>query len=143
LIDTGLAESVGMWAYEYQGTGIFMTYLACQPEDTEDNLQRLEAVYRQAESDGIDEDELVQAKSKVVSHLVLQAERPANRLFNVGNNWLQRREYKTLRDTIERYERVTCEEVAGVLSKYRLSQHTTVAVGPREDIRGVAAESLQ
>ncbi|NLF72765.1 MAG: insulinase family protein [Candidatus Anammoximicrobium sp.] len=130
LVDPGFAESASMGACEYQGTGILMTQLSCAPEDTAENLARLRDILAEAETDGVTEAELAQAKSKIRSYLVLQSERPVNRLFSVGGNWIARRRYRTVRETIESYERVTCDDVAAVLRKYPLSVLTTVAVGP-------------
>jgi predicted Zn-dependent peptidase len=132
LIDTGCAECAAMSAYEYQGTGIYLTYLCSAPEDTEDNLQRVRDILAQAENAGITEQELAQAKSKIRSHIVLQSERPSNRLFAVGGNWIAHRRYRTVREVIESYERVTCDDIAALLKKYPLTVNTTVAVGPLE-----------
>ena len=86
LIDPGLAETAAMGAYEFQGTGIYMTYLCCAPEDTSANLAVIAEIQRDVETSGVSEDELAQARSKILSHIVLQSERPANRLFSVGSN---------------------------------------------------------
>ncbi|MGE3779629.1 MAG: insulinase family protein, partial [Pirellulaceae bacterium] len=70
------------------------------------------------------------AKTKICAHIVLQSERPANRLFSVGSNWLQRREYRTVREMVDAYQQVTRADIAAVLERYPLSLCTTVAVGP-------------
>ncbi len=134
LIDTGLAECAAMSAYEYQGTGIVMTFLCCSPEDTATNLACAQEILRDAEASGITDAELAQAKSKILSHIVLQSERPSSRLFAVGSNWTLRREYRTVREIMERYEKVTCDEVAAVLEKYPLTANTTVAMGPLKEL---------
>jgi predicted Zn-dependent peptidase len=134
LIDTGLAECAAMSSYEYQGTGIFMTYLCCSPEDTADNLARMQEILRDAEAGGITEPELARAKSKILSHIVVQSERPSSRLFAIGSNWVLRREYRTVREIMDRYEAVTCDDVAAVLKKYPLTASTTVAVGPLKEL---------
>ena len=82
---------------------------------------------------------MAQAKSKIRSYLVLQSERPANRLFAVGGNWIARRQYRTVREAIESYERVTCDDVAAVLRKYPVSVNTTVAVGPLREAAEILA----
>ena len=82
------------------------------------------------EADGVTEEELAQAKNKVCAHIVLQAERPTNRMFAVGNAWIQRRQYKTVRENVEMYRAVTLDDIARVLKKYPLSRTATVAVGP-------------
>jgi predicted Zn-dependent peptidase len=142
LIDTGLAECAALASYEFQGTGLFMTYLSCSPEDTLENLDAVRRIFQQAEQEGVTEEELQQAKSKILSHLVLQSERPSNRLFSVGNNWLQHRHYRTVRQTMDLYQRVTRNDVQAVLEQYRLGQHTTVTVGPLTEINGIPTKPL-
>lgn len=134
LIDTGRAEFASISPYEFQGTGILMTYLACMPEDTASCLQRIGEVYEQARRQGLTEDELLRAKSKICSDLVRHNESPARRLFSVGNNWLQRHSYRTVRETVDNYQRITLDEVHSVLAKYPLTVSTIVAVGPTADI---------
>lgn len=134
LCDRGLAESAGMEACEYQGAGVLMTYLSCVPEDTADNLSLIEQIFRDAQTHGVTEAELAQARSKIRSHVVLQAERPANRLFTVGNHWIQRRQYRTVREIVQAYEAVTPSEIAAVLEQFPLTAHSTVAVGPLPEL---------
>ena len=134
LFDPGRAECAVMEACDYQGTGVFMSYLCCAPEETAANLERMRDVCLRAEADGVTAEELAQAQSKLCSHIVLQSERPSNRLFPVGSNWLQRREYRTVREVLDRYRKVTRDDIAAVLRKYPLSRTTTVAVGPLREL---------
>jgi len=134
LIDTGHAEFASISPYEFQGTGVLMTYLACMPEDTADCLEQIRKVYEQAQQDGLTEDELVRAKSKICSDLVRHNESPARRLFSVGNSWLQRKSYRTVRETVEHYQRTTLDEVNAILEQYPLTVNTTIAVVPLSDI---------
>jgi predicted Zn-dependent peptidase len=135
LVDSGLAETASLGHYEYLGVGMFYTWLACEPDDVEENLQRLHAIYGQVESEGVSEDELRQAKNKVKSRVVLSSERPQSRLFNVGGNWLQRREYRAVADDLRSLDVVTTNDLQAVLRKYPLSRYTTIAVGPREHVK--------
>jgi predicted Zn-dependent peptidase len=135
LVDPGLAETASLGHYEYLGVGMFYTWLACEPDAVEENLALLHAIYRQAETDGITEDELRQAKNKVKARVVLGSERPQNRLFNVGGNWLQRREYRTVADDLKSLDDVTLDDLHAVLKKYPLSRYSTITIGPREDVR--------
>jgi predicted Zn-dependent peptidase len=130
LIDTGLAEHASMGTCEFQGSGIYMTFVCCAPDDAQANLECILEVQREAEQRGVSEDELQRAKSKVGSQIVLYSERPSNRLFSVGNNWLQRREYRTVRETVACYDRVTQQDIREVLEQFPLTTRTTVAVGP-------------
>ena len=130
LVDTGKAEYAGMTSYEYQGTGAFGTYLCCQPEDARENWSILNGELEKVEREGTTQDELDRARSKYRSQIVLSAERPANRMFSVGNNWVQRRTYRTVRETVEQYDRVTLDDLGRLSAKYPLSSRTTVSVGP-------------
>jgi len=135
LTESGFAESASLGHYEYQGLGMFYTWLSCEPEAAEDNLTRLAAIYRAVEAQGVTEVELRQAKNKVKARVVLSSERPRSRLFSVGGNWLQRREYRTVADDLAALERVTASDIQAVLKKYPLSACSTITVGPLESIK--------
>jgi predicted Zn-dependent peptidase len=135
LVDTGLAEYAAVSAYEYQGTGVYMTFLSCMPEETIENLERLEKLTREVQRGGVTQGELDQAKNKTCAHIILQAERSSSRLFSVGGNWLQRREYRTVAETVKNYERVTLDDIRNVLDRYPLTEKTTVCVGPLAEIK--------
>ena len=132
LLETGLAEYAGIGVYEFQGAGIMMSYLSCEPELTGQNLQAIRRIHKAVESDGVTEDELELAKSKICSHIVLQSERSSSRLFSVGNGWIQRSSYRTVREAINSYREVDVDAVNAVIKAYPPSQHATVAVGPLE-----------
>ncbi|MEZ6100029.1 MAG: pitrilysin family protein [Pirellulaceae bacterium] len=132
LVDPGLAEYAVVSCYEFQGTGITMTYLSCMPEQGADNLALLAQAQAELIQDGIAFDELELAKSKICSHVVRRGERPSNRLFSVGNNWLQRGEYHTVRDSVERYRNITVDDILRVAERFRVDQTMTVTVGPNE-----------
>ncbi len=123
-----------MYSYEYQGTGIYMSMLCGVPDDTADNLQEMLDMLRTVQREGITPDELTQAKNKICSHVVLHSERPTNRLFALGENWLQRHCYQSVREIIESYRAVSCDDVADVLEKFPLTVHSTVAVGPLREL---------
>ncbi len=77
LVDPGLAEQVTLSHCEYLGAGLMITYMSCEPHCAADNLQSILKVYRLAETKGLTEAELSQAKSKIRSRIVLSSERPA------------------------------------------------------------------
>ena len=52
------------------------------------------------------------------------------RFYAVGANWLQRGEYRSVKEVVEAYQAVTSDEICNVLKKYPLTQETTVAIGP-------------
>ncbi|MFO0791137.1 MAG: pitrilysin family protein [Pirellulales bacterium] len=135
LVDPGLAETASLGHYEYLGAGMFYTWLACEPDDVQDNLERLSDLLRTIEQDGVTEEELRLAKNKVKARVVLSSERPQSRLFNIGGNWLQRREYRTVADDLKALDDVTTAAIREVLAKYPLTDASTIAVGPCEDVQ--------
>jgi len=134
LVDPGYAETASISHHDGQGSGSFVTYVACDPEMAVDNLKRIAEIFAKVEADGVLETELIAAKSKVNSRVVLSGERPRGRLFNVGGNWSQRREYRTIQDDLAAVDRITTVDLQNVLKKYPLSKHTTVIVGPLESV---------
>jgi len=119
-----------MASYEYQGAGITSTFLSCSPDRATDNLKRLADLQQEVQDKGITADELELAKSKMCSHMVRRAERPSSRLFAIGNNWVQRRDYTPLKDVVKSYQAVTLDDVAESLAKYPMNRTATVLAGP-------------
>ncbi len=134
LIDNGRADTAALSSLEYQGAGIFVSTLCCAPEDASENLQRIAEMEEEIQAHGITQSELEQAQSKICSNVVLMGERPKRRMFSVGANWLQRREYRTVKEIVESYQAVTCRDVAQLLSKYPLTKNATVVVGPTSEL---------
>jgi hypothetical protein len=55
-------------------------------------------------------------------------------LFNVGMNWIQRREYRSVRDDLDVVESITRADVAAVWTKYPPTRATTFVVGPLKEV---------
>ena len=108
--------------------------MSCMPEKTESNLKIIVDIYRRAQHDGISQTELNQAKNKSKSRVVLASERPMGRMSSVGGNWVQWREYISVRDELDAIDAVTLDEANAVLKKYPPAVSTTVTVGPREEV---------
>jgi len=139
LSDPGLAEHAVLRHYEYVGTGVFVTYMSCEPDQTADNLQAILDVYRTAEKEGVTKEELAQAKSKVSSRVVLSSERPIGRLSYVGTEWIQRRRYRSAREVLDTIASVTVEDIEAILARYPLSRGTTVTIGPLAKVQPPSA----
>jgi predicted Zn-dependent peptidase len=134
LIDPGFADHCSLHHHEYLGAGMFLTYMSCDPEFAAANLERIFSVFHQATEEEIDQAELDQAKSKLNSRVVLSSERPRGRLFTVGMNWAQRREYRSVRKDLDTIEAMTLADLKAVLKKYPLTRATTFVVGPLADV---------
>ncbi|MEM7454810.1 MAG: pitrilysin family protein [Planctomycetota bacterium] len=138
-VDSGLAESAGMGAYEYADNGLVMTFLCCSPDVAQDNLKRLDEVKRSTSVEPISQKELDLAKRKIASHIVLASERTMTRMFSVGSQWLTGLDYKTPAEIAELYESITLDDVIQSLHDFPMTQSMTLVVGPRDDL--VSAEA--
>ena len=130
LLDPGLVESAEMGYYEYEETGAYLTFLNGPPEETKSNLARIAKIYADVNKRGVTADELEQAKNKVCSRLVLRGERPMGRLGGLGNNWLFRREYRSIADDVAIVQNITAADIRTLLDRFPLAQTTTIGVGP-------------
>lgn len=134
LLDPGLVESAEMGFYEFEETGAYLTFVNGPPDQTASILERIAKIYAQVNRDGVTADELEQAKNKVCSRIVLRGERPMGRLGTLGNNWLFRREYRSIADDLTIVRNITLSDIRQLLDQYPLGQMTTVGVGPLASI---------
>jgi predicted Zn-dependent peptidase len=135
LIDPGLAESADFSFHEYEGTGVFYTSYSCEPAQTQENLQIIHDVLAGVQADGILEEELSQARNKLLSRVVRSGERPKGRMLAIGNHWTYQGEYRSVDDELRAYEAVTLKEVRQVLKRYPLPKVTTLALGPLQELK--------
>ncbi len=130
LVDPGLADSADCSFHEYEGTGAFYTSFSCQPEQSEEDLELVLDVLKDVQDNGISEEELNQARNKVLSRVVRGSERPKGRMMALGMNWIYQHGYRSVDDDLRAYETVTLETIDDVLERYPLDRATTFALGP-------------
>jgi predicted Zn-dependent peptidase len=137
LVDPGLAETAELDYHEFHGTGTFMTYVCCEPDNVHECMDRVRKIYRQVNVENIGPEELQQVKNKAASRIVLRSERPMGRLLPLGFNWVYRQEYRTVDDDLSTLRAVQLHDIVRVLSAHPLDRVTTVAVGPmtEEEVR--------
>ncbi len=133
-VESGEAENANLRYLDYEDTGIFITHMICDPGRAQRNLDRLFELYQQLVREGITEDELLQAKSKVSSGIVLASERPRNRLFAVGGEWLYHKRYRSVREVLDKIAAVTRDQICDILQRFPLNTGTLVAIGPLNEL---------
>jgi predicted Zn-dependent peptidase len=134
LVDPGLAESADMSYQEYDGAGAFYSSFTCEPEGSEENLAIVHEILGGVQRDGVTQEELAQAKSKLLSRLVRSSERPRGRMMAVGMHWLYQGEYRSLDDDLRGVQEVTLADVRKLLDRYPLDRVTTLAHGPLREM---------
>lgn len=134
MIDPGYVEAADLGYNEYDGAGTWMTYLSCAPDEVETNIIRMKKVFDEVNQNGIQADELEQARNKVASRIVLRGERPMGRLSSLGGNWVYRDEYRSVADDLQVVRNISLSDISELLSKFPIQMYTTVGVGPRETL---------
>ncbi len=135
LIDPGYADGAELSYQDYNQAGGYYTFLSCNPEDAQANLARIAKVYRDVMKNGVTEEELTQAKNKVLARSVLRSERPMGRLGSLGFHWVYRRAYLPIEQELEAFSKVTVDEIRRLLHDWPLWPMTIVSVGPTTDIK--------
>jgi predicted Zn-dependent peptidase len=132
LIDTGLAETAALWPQMFDDCGCVFGYLCCAPDDVQENEAVFSRVIQEAIREGVTEKEIELARSKIASSLILSDERPSNRLFALGQSWLNRGSYEPLDVVLARYHAVTAEEIQRVAARTLGAEPATIKViGPQ------------
>jgi predicted Zn-dependent peptidase len=135
LVDPGLVESADASFHDYEGTGSFFTSFSCEPGRTDENLAVAVNVLREVQRDGITEEELRQAKSKILSRVVRSSERPMGRMQAIGMGWTYLHQYRSVDDELQAFDAVGLAQVRELLERYPLDRVTTFALGPLEKLR--------
>ena len=136
LVDPGEAETCELSFNEYDGCGVWMTYLACLPERASRILERIATLYDRINREGITQAELDRARNKIASRFVIAGERPMGRLGSVGSHWLYRETILSLDEELAQLDAITTDDIRALLDAYPLGQTSTAAVGPLESLVG-------
>jgi predicted Zn-dependent peptidase len=135
LVDPGRADSADTSFHDYEGTGSFYTSFSCEPRKTAKNLAIVHEVMRGVQEKGVTEEELVQAKSKILSRVVRSSERPMGRMQAIGTAWTYLHKYRTVDEELQAFDAVSVKTIRKLLDRYPLDRVTTLALGPLTSVR--------
>ena len=130
LVDPGLADSADMSFHDYDGTGSYFTSMSCEPENTADNLAMIQEILHEVQREGVSDEELTVAKSKILSRVVRGSERPMGRMQALGMSWTYLKTYRSVDEELARFDAVTLKDVRDVLDRFPFDKLTVVALGP-------------
>ncbi len=134
LTHPGLVESVGYGIDTNQANGTLGGYFSCDPENARENLAIVEMILRDVQTNGVTDEELAVAKSKIASRLVRRSERPMGRMGAIASAWINNREYDDIDAELARYEAVTPGTIREMLARFPIAEPTVVAYGPLASI---------
>ncbi|MDR3620279.1 MAG: pitrilysin family protein [Paludisphaera borealis] len=135
LIDPGHADGAELSYQDYNQAGGYYTFLSCEPQDTQANLARVAKVYRGVSENGVSQEELTQAKNKVLARSVLRSERPMGRLSSLGFHWVYRHAYLPIEQELDAFSKVSLDQIRRLVHDWPLWPMTIVSVGPTTKIK--------
>ncbi len=129
LIETGLAEEASAQYDGRDGVGEFLVSAVCDPKDASE----VEAACRKEIAgvlDGLSDDDLLRARSKIATSVTLAGERPSGRMNRLGTILAYCGEYCPLEEELARIEAVTLDQLRSYASRWPLAPRMVARLEP-------------
>lgn len=110
LIETGLAEEADAGHDPRDGLGAFIISASCEHDARGEVESIIRREIRQLGPD-LTEDELIRAKRKIATAVVLAGERPAGRMMRIGALWTAQRLHRSLEAEMATIEALTLDDL--------------------------------
>jgi predicted Zn-dependent peptidase len=131
IFQKGLAEAASASISPFDSTGMLMTFLSTTPDHAAAVLELAQAELRGLQADGVQEDELRRAKDKLISRTVLDGDSAFSRMQDLAFTWASEGVVRSIREEMERIEKVTVADVRRALDRYPVSASQVItAYGP-------------
>jgi predicted Zn-dependent peptidase len=130
LTEPALAEVASMLCESMDGTGVFYSYICCDPKKAGTVLSIIGEIFNELQSKGISETELETAQNKVLSALTLKCEQPMGRLVSLGFNWVYNQMFQSVQQDIDAIKAVTPDDIAELIEQFKPGKFTMLSLGP-------------
>lgn len=131
LVDKGLVDYASVSFHAQDRVGVLSISFSSAPESTETILQLIQAQIQRLLDEGIKEEELASACNRVLTALATEGEQSLRRLFPLAFDALYDQPYRDLKQVLERYRRVSVQDVYKLLETYPFSPQTVATLGPK------------
>ncbi|MHC4881420.1 MAG: M16 family metallopeptidase [Planctomycetota bacterium] len=131
LTEPALAEVASMQCESMDGTGVFYSYICCDPDNTSRVLAAVQELFEELCKNGITEAELEAARNKTLSALTIKCEQPMGRLVSLGFNWVYNQEYRSVKEDVDVIHAVTLDDVSNLIDQLNLGKFTMLSLGPK------------
>lgn len=131
LVDNAIAEDAEFGFYPHDGCGSFYIGLTTAPKRTEEALSIAMKEMERVKKD-LKDDEVVRAKNKIASSIVLSGEVPIGRMRSIGSTWIYNNEYRSLESDLSLLEKVTPQSLKDLMEEFPFDPMTIVTLGPGE-----------
>ncbi len=129
LVDPGIADEAVAEYHGRDGTGEYLLYASCSPDDAE----KVEAMMKrevEALVDSINDDDLMRVRNKIATSVTLQGELPGGRMRRLGQIWTYQGEYTSLDEELERINAVTVDDLRTVAAEFPIGDTITGSLTP-------------
>jgi predicted Zn-dependent peptidase len=110
--ENGLVYSIMAMAYPFTDTGIFGINFSTSSENAGKVFQLIASELKRMKEDGLEDGELVRAKRWLKGLIVRKLEPMENRMFFLGEQYLQTKKLMTEDQILQKMEAVTEEDMA-------------------------------
>ncbi len=130
LVDKALVEEASMHFGPMDGTGLFYNYFCCSTENAGKVMDIVNGIFHDLADHGVTEEELVKAKNKVLSALVIKNEVPMGRLVDLGFHWMYLGQYRSIEQDVEAVKSVEVGQINSLIRQIDLNSYTQYILGP-------------
>jgi predicted Zn-dependent peptidase len=130
LVDKAIAETASIEFAPMDGAGAYCAYIRCSSENTPKAMEIVGRIFADLAKSGATADELVKAKNKVLSALVIKNELPMGRLVDLGFNWTYLGQYRPVEEDVKAVKAVTVDDINSLIKDYPLGEFAQFSLGP-------------
>lgn len=130
LVDKAIAEEADFGFYPHDGCGSFYLSLVTDPKKQEQALRIALHELERVKQD-LTEDEVLRARNKIASSLVLGGELPLGRMRAIGNQWIYTGTYRSLDEDLQVLSRIDADSLRSLMRSFSFDPMTIVTLGPK------------
>ena len=112
------------------GVGALCSYLRCRPDKVAEVVDTVRSIFHDLATTGVAGQELVKAKNKTLSELVIRNELPMGRLGDLGCNWLYLGQYRSIEEDVAAFKAVSVDQVNALIQDLEIGRFTQLSLGP-------------
>ncbi|HZU11214.1 MAG TPA: pitrilysin family protein [Chloroflexota bacterium] len=130
----GLAYAVSARYDALEKTGLVRVYCGTSADRAHESVEVIQEELRKLEDDGITDDELRLAKTRLKSQVIMRSESTSARMVANLRSWWFENRLRTLQEISDEIDRVTVERIRDIVQAVGVTRTlTAVAIGPRTE----------
>jgi len=115
--DRGLVYSIYSYMSNFREGGLFTIYAGTTPKDYNEVIKIVLEEFEEIKKNSVTEKELERSKNQFLSSLTFGLENSRARMSRLANSYLTYGRIKTIEETIEEIEKISCEDIKKVANK--------------------------